>query len=212
MSGSYLSSITILAMCSTCIGSEEYGHFAQVFDEMLDGYLENAAKGVRADYDPYSKTVCLLHEKWNRFDGGAPLVACGICRNDLSVDTEGRLFPCHRFVGLGKFCVGSVQEGVKTDRVREIYLDYQGVRLRTCGDCWARNLCSGPCPWHIANDDGTFDAPEIERCESTRLQMRRAMWLYAELRDRHTAFLAKVLGCKEDDLRPAGTQVSTANR
>ncbi len=39
-----------------------------------------------------------------------------------------------------------------------------------------------------------FDAPEMERCESTRLHLRRSVWFYAELRDRQAALLAKALG------------------
>jgi uncharacterized protein len=79
----------------------ERAELASQFDTLAGSYVEHAKEGRLPDYDPFTRGLRMLNRAWNHT--GVSFAPCGLCRNDLSVDVDGSLYPCHRFCGLAGF-------------------------------------------------------------------------------------------------------------
>jgi uncharacterized protein len=71
--------------------------------------------------------------------------ACAAGRTMLGVDVEGNIFPCHRFLGLGKdhpMWMGTLDN--YDDSVRDHFLNLS-PRTTECDSCIAAEICAGGC-------------------------------------------------------------------
>lgn len=69
---------------------------------------------------------------------------CGAGGGYFSVAADGRWYACHRAIGDEEFLLGN-NAGLDVDR-RRAFLSARHVhRQESCGECWARYLCSGAC-------------------------------------------------------------------
>jgi uncharacterized protein len=92
----------------------------------------------------------------------------------MAVAPDGVLYPCHRFVGMEKWSLGSLDEGLDRSRCMAFWRDYRAATRKTCASCWAYRICGGPCPWEAARPDGTFGmVPRL--CEDTRAWIRQGV-------------------------------------
>ena len=80
-------------------------------------------------------------------------VTCGIGRNTNAVDSDGNIFPCHRYVGMDKYILGNVFDGLNYEKTMGRYQEYNNNAIEMCSKCWAKNLCGGGCPWEISCPD-----------------------------------------------------------
>jgi radical SAM protein with 4Fe4S-binding SPASM domain len=104
----------------------------------------------------------------------------------------------HRFVGLESFCIGSVRDGLDSERVDQIYRSYHAVRRERCRTCWARYVCGGPCPWQLADEQtGCFREPEHDRCGLVKHGLENSFRLLMELLDREPEFCRRHLGIRQ---------------
>lgn len=97
---------------------------------------------------------------------------CGIGRNTLSVDPNGNIWPCHRFVAnpaLTQFCMGRVENLGSIDRkhYEDLTVESMGgcqsvcdsLNTKVCKACEIRNHCGGGCPAVNATCSGTLQSP-----------------------------------------------------
>ncbi len=106
---------------------------------------------------------------------------CGFTRGVSTVDTDGTIYPCHRFIGMDRFRTGDVWRGFDDLRIRELLRSYAQQVESSCRDCWAYPLCRGPCPWYIAHEDGGFRPPDDDSCRLNRRFLELAMVLHWRL-------------------------------
>jgi uncharacterized protein len=102
---------------------------------------------------------------------GAP---CGACFGMTAVSAGGELYPCHRFVGLREYKIGSVSVGVDLEAVAGFVRKARAAWLPRCGKCWARRICRQPCYFHTADGRGGFVAPDSVECTCRRLMIKHA--------------------------------------
>lgn len=109
------------------------------------------------------------------------LSGCGSGTEYLAVTPWGDLYPCHQFVGMEEFKLGSVDTGVeKTELVDEFKLCNVYAKDK-CKDCFARFYCSGGCAANSYNFHGTLlDAYDIG-CELERKRVECAIMIKAAL-------------------------------
>ena len=106
---------------------------------------------------------------------------CGVGRNTNIVDTEGNIYPCHRYGDMGEYIIGNVAAmELNEGRMRAYYEAVNAASSTKCGDCWARNVCGGPCAWEVSHPSGFIMEPREEHCrrirdgfEYTLMQRRR---------------------------------------
>ena len=74
-------------------------------------------------------------------------VSCSAGRSYAGVGPDGVLYPCMRFVGVDRYSIGRVPEGVDAAAARSFRLGpgrpYD--QRQPCSGCWAAPLCCGPC-------------------------------------------------------------------
>ncbi len=73
------------------------------------------------------------------------LVGCGSGTEYLAVDPDGKLFPCHQFVGQDKFKIGNVFEGIENKKIRKDFEKCNIYSKPACKKCWAKFYCSCGC-------------------------------------------------------------------
>jgi uncharacterized protein len=158
-----------------------------VFDEISSKLIA----GERPAYNPYEQSLYYLHRPRRS------KVTCGVCRNDITVDTGGQLYPCHRYVGMKEFIIGSVEEGVDNGKVGRYYKTLFRQYDRKCLICWLRGICNGPCPWSRATESGSHVAPDPVVCGNTKRAVKDQLWLYCKLQRLQPELLSKIV----DDYR-----------
>ena len=109
-------------------------------------------------------------------------VTCGIGRNTNAVDSDGNIFPCHRYVGMDKYILGNVFEGLNYEKTMGRYQEYNKNAIGMCSKCWARNICGGGCPWEISCPDGTICKRSKAECDRRRKGLEKGLWFYKEAR------------------------------
>ncbi|MFH2007480.1 MAG: radical SAM protein [bacterium] len=105
---------------------------------------------------------------------------CGAGSTMLSVDINGELYPCHRFVFYDKQeraqSLGTVADGLPGEAARAAYLEVQSTALGTeatrCADCADAAQCYLFCP--ALNYSMTGDVLKIDErlCELARMERR----------------------------------------
>ncbi|MDO5144559.1 MAG: thioether cross-link-forming SCIFF peptide maturase [bacterium] len=136
------------------------------------------------------------HGKWFNFfhfmvdlEGGPclrkRLTGCGAGNEYVAVTPEGDIYPCHQFVGRGKYRMGSVLDGSFDRDMQQRFAENHVLNKEKCRECWARFYCSGGCAANADAFHGDITKPHDIECEMERKRLECAMALYAmERRDR----------------------------
>ncbi|MFZ5595923.1 MAG: thioether cross-link-forming SCIFF peptide maturase [Bacillota bacterium] len=116
-----------------------------------------------------------------KLDGGPCLhrrmAGCGAGSHYLAVDPEGRLYPCHQFVGREEFRLGDVFNGINRKDLVDLFSGLHLYRKENCGMCWAKFHCSGGCHANAYIYNGSLEKPYSLGCGLTRKRLECAMYL-----------------------------------
>lgn len=107
---------------------------------------------------------------------GAHYTRCGAC-GSVTCSTSGEFFPCHRFIGLNKWKIGSLESGISIELCKSFWRRYNECISEYCGLCWAYPICKGPCPWSLAQKDGSFRFNSIQ-CNFSKRFAEQAVYLF----------------------------------
>ncbi len=89
---------------------------------------------------------------------------CSAGSGSLTVDTEGWLYPCHRFVGNPRYRLGHARGEICLESCRDFAaLDISYLTI--CNECWARKFCLGSCPAISATMGNALGYPDHQTCE-----------------------------------------------
>ena len=92
-------------------------------------------------------------------------LGCGVGRNTNIVDTNGQIYPCHRYGDMGMYTLGNVQNMTLDEQlVRDYYARVNAASSTKCASCWGRNLCGGPCAWEVSDPNGEIWEPHEDNC------------------------------------------------
>jgi uncharacterized protein len=106
---------------------------------------------------------------------------CGAGRTYFALSQEGDFYPCHRFVGMDAYRMGSLAEGMDLSLQRRI-LDLTVDNRPVCRECWARYLCGGGCWKHAVDAHEDLATPdETVSCELIRHIIECALAVNSEL-------------------------------
>ncbi len=115
---------------------------------------------------------------------------CGAGVTLLAVTAEETLYACHMSTGLAGARLGSLQEGLITNRCRPWQEKYLAGRSG-CAACWLRAVCGGGCNTHALYYRDGLDSPYRLECEWIAHRYRLALWIMAELPDLKQAVAAR---------------------
>lgn len=108
-------------------------------------------------------------------------VGCGAGSEYLAVTPEGDLYPCHQFVGDGKFKIGNVYEGISNTRIVEEFKSANVYNKEKCRSCWARFYCSGGCHANAYNYHGDIMKSYDIGCEMEKKRIECAISILANI-------------------------------
>jgi uncharacterized protein len=107
------------------------------------------------------------------------LVGCGSGTEYLAVTPTGDLYPCHQFVGMEEFKLGTVDEGVTNTCKRCEFENCNIYNKPECGKCWAKFYCSGGCAANAYNAHGDLITPYEIGCEMQKKRIECAIMIKA---------------------------------
>ena len=150
-----------------CTAEDFAGIDRQEREEVIPWILEKLAKGETPKYFPYA-TDLNTEPKVSPFK-------CGACRGTTTVGADGNLYPCHRFVGMRAWQIGNISNGPDYERCKKFWRDYRLAVAQDCESCWMWAQCKGPCPWEIAQADGSFCGPK--HCDKAGQYIERSIYV-----------------------------------
>ena len=97
----------------------------------------------------------------------------------MDITPEGDIYPCHQFVGLEEYKLGSVHEGTFDQSLSERFAGLNIYTRDECRACWARFYCSGGCSASNLLVNGDIKRPHQIGCELERKRLECAIALKA---------------------------------
>ncbi len=102
---------------------------------------------------------------------------CGSGTEYMAVTPWGDLYPCHQFVGVEKFKLGNIWDGVPNKEIQDEFASCNVYAHPECRDCWARLYCSGGCAANAYHSTGSVTGVYEYGCKLFRKRMECAIML-----------------------------------
>lgn len=164
--------------------TEEYAIQKEDIPQILAEYDKLAAEMVKREKE--GRGFTFFHYMIDL--SGGPCVykrlsGCGSGTEYLAVTPWGDLYPCHQFVGIDKYLMGNVDEGITKPEIVDEFRCCNVYTKEKCRNCFAKFYCSGGCAANSYNFHGTIqDAYDIG-CELQRKRVECAIMIKAALAD-----------------------------
>ncbi|MQL52655.1 thioether cross-link-forming SCIFF peptide maturase [Desulfofundulus thermobenzoicus] len=143
------------------------------YEKLAGQLLDRAARGRRINFFHFNIDP----------DGGPclprRLTGCGAGREYLAVSPDGRLYPCHQFVGRPGYCLGDVWQGLVHPELVAEFRSCHVYSKEDCRQCWARFYCSGGCHANAHAFHGTIFKPYEVACALVKKRIECALYLKA---------------------------------
>lgn len=169
------------------IGPTENAVLREQDDYFIARLFDQLDRDEPVRFNPWAVAIRNIHDKQNR------RMRCGVGRGCTTVGIDGRLYPCHRYVGMEPYVLGHVSTGIQPDRFARYLEGYFSTKAK-CERCWAVHICGGYCPWFVSGDDGTFQPPQDWWCDEVRSWYEQGIWLYDTFRSRYPGYFRQLVG------------------
>ncbi|NDL67594.1 thioether cross-link-forming SCIFF peptide maturase [Anaerotalea alkaliphila] len=108
------------------------------------------------------------------------ITGCGAGFEYLAVTPWGDLYPCHQFVGMEEFKMGSLEEGVRNKQLEKEFKGCNVYEKPACTRCWAKFYCSGGCNANSYNFHGSIREVYGTGCVLEKKRVECAIYLKAK--------------------------------
>jgi uncharacterized protein len=150
---------------------EDYPILAAQYEELARAWLTYKEQGKPFNFFHFNvsldKGPCLTKR----------LSGCGAGNEYLAVSPEGVLYPCHQFVGIEDFKLGTVEEGITQGAWMERFRQAHVLNKESCRNCWARYFCSGGCHANAYNTNQDILKPYELGCMLEKKRLECAIYL-----------------------------------
>jgi len=105
------------------------------------------------------------------------LSGCGSGHEYLAVTPEGDIYPCHQFVGMDDFKMGSVIDNTLNIDIQDKFKNSNVYTKKECSGCWAKFYCSGGCAANAFQFNNDINVPYKIGCELEKKRIECALWI-----------------------------------
>ncbi|AUS98729.1 thioether cross-link-forming SCIFF peptide maturase [Clostridium thermosuccinogenes] len=105
------------------------------------------------------------------------ITGCGAGHEYLAITPEGDIYPCHQFVGMDDFKMGTVMDGKLNTGIQNYFSNSNVYTKKECMQCWARFYCSGGCAANEYQFNGDINVPYKVGCELEKKRVECALWI-----------------------------------
>ncbi|MCD7873222.1 MAG: thioether cross-link-forming SCIFF peptide maturase [Clostridiales bacterium] len=102
---------------------------------------------------------------------------CGVGAEYMAVTPSGNLYPCHQFVGDGKFKLGDIWNGINNKEILMKFGECNIYSHKECKNCFAKLYCSGGCAANAYHTTGSVNGIYEFGCELHKKRIECAIML-----------------------------------
>lgn len=146
------------------------------YNALADDYINTIKTIGISDNKHFTSMLADFYFKNMRITG------CGAGQRGFAIGTDELIYPCHRFMGMTEYSVGSLTNGI--DRTKTLLYRHNNViEKEDCQKCWAKFACAGSCS-HICvtQENDIMKAPSMY-CENFKALYEIVLFIYAELKE-----------------------------
>ncbi len=104
------------------------------------------------------------------------------CGNEyVAITPEGDIYPCHQFVGMDEWKMGSVLNDSLCSNMKEKFAKANVYAKEVCKNCWAKFYCSGGCNANNYQYSGDILTPHELSCSIEKKRLECAIMIKAAL-------------------------------
>lgn len=148
------------------------------------------------EYETLAKTVLQLKKEGKKFnffhfmidlDQGPCAIkrlrGCGCGNEYVAVTPEGDVYPCHQFVGMEDWKMGSVLDQSLDLEKKDYFAKTNVYTKEDCKNCWAKFYCSGGCNANSLQYAGDVRKSHRISCELEKKRLECAIMIQAAMAD-----------------------------
>jgi len=109
------------------------------------------------------------------------LRGCGCGNEYVAVTPEGDIYPCHQFVGMEEWKMGSVLDNSLNLEMKERFARTNVYSKEDCKSCWAKFYCSGGCNANSLQYAGDLLKSHKLSCDLEKKRLECAIMIKAAL-------------------------------
>lgn len=109
------------------------------------------------------------------------LRGCGCGNEYVAITPDGDIYPCHQFVGMEKWKMGSVYDGSINKAMKDDFAHANVYSKNDCKDCWAKFYCSGGCNANSLQYAGDIRNSHKLSCDMEKKRIECAIMIKAAL-------------------------------
>ncbi len=145
-------------------------------------------------YDKLTNEIIKREKEGNGFKfyhfamdlNGGPCVykrisGCGAGHEYVAVTPEGDIYPCHQFVGMEEFKLGTLDSEKLDEDITTLFKKGNIYNKPKCENCWAKFYCSGGCQANNYNFNKDIHTPYEIGCELLKKRVECAIAIKAKL-------------------------------
>ncbi len=111
------------------------------------------------------------------------LRGCGCGNEYIAVTPEGDIYPCHQFVGIEDYKMGSLLDGSFNNDMKQKFAKANVYSKENCKNCWAKFYCSGGCNANNFQYCGDILKSHKTSCELEKKRLECSIMIKAALAD-----------------------------
>jgi len=148
-------------------GTPKYKYIERLKKEILSG--ENPP------FIPFYLILSRIHK------ASKNLISCGYFKGSTMVSYDGKLYPCHRFVGMKDFEFGNIFDGIDLKKLKQICSDMD-TTTNKCNNCFVKYICKRGCIGDISKNGAKFIEYPEEFCDTMRKMIEDMLIFYYQLK------------------------------
>lgn len=107
------------------------------------------------------------------------LRGCGCGNEYVAVTPDGDIYPCHQFVGMDEWRMGSVMDNTVNTTLKNEFARANIYGKERCASCWAKFYCSGGCNANNVQYNHDITKPYDLSCELEKKRVECAIMMKA---------------------------------